>query len=133
MAMTGDPRPTTWTGVSLSVVVPSPNCPYVLFPQHCTPPLTRAHVWWCPAAITVTPDVSPTTSTGLLRSVVVPSPSCPSELDPQHFTPPPVVRAHVWYCPADTIETFEDSPGTVTGMFCSCVFPMPSWPYVLSP
>ena len=79
---------TTFTGADLLVVVPSPSAPYVLKPQHFTPPFTiSAHTWDASsenanaAETAVTPRNGlesvelVTTSTGVDRSVVVPSPN----------------------------------------------------------
>jgi len=96
--MTSDypPKPTTETGVSLSVVVPSPSWPSAFQPQHFTVPLlVSAHVWSPPALTLVAPLERPLTDTGVSLSFVVPSPSSPSAFQPQHFTAPPLVRAHV--------------------------------------
>ncbi len=77
-------KPLTFTGVLLSVVVPLPNWPSLLWPQHFTPPaVVRAQVWPPPADTAATPLVRPLTSTGVLLPA------------PQHFTPPAVVIAHV--------------------------------------
>jgi hypothetical protein len=64
-------------GVVFDEFVPSPNCPKVLFPQHCAAPLITAQVAPAPTATSVTPDVAPKTATGANRVVVVPSPSWP--------------------------------------------------------
>ena len=70
-------RPVTATGVDVPVVVPFPNCPVLLLPQHLTaPPVTIAHVWLSPAVIDVAP-VRPVTATGVAESVVVPFPNSP--------------------------------------------------------
>ena len=55
---------TTSTGVWRSRVVPSPNWPFSLFPQHLTPPLARAHACPKPTAMAVTP-LKPATSVGV--------------------------------------------------------------------
>src|SRR5262245_51662555 len=71
-------RPLTSTGVSRSVVVPSPSCPRLLLPQHLTPPaLVSAQLYPPPAVTAATPLVRPVTSTGVSRSIVVPSPIPP--------------------------------------------------------
>src|SRR5437867_2813251 len=90
------PKPTTATGLWRWVFVPSPSSPYVLSPQHLTPPaLVSAQVWNSPAATALTPLARPKTSTGVWRSVVVPSPSMPNPLSPQHLAAPALVVAHV--------------------------------------
>ena len=73
--------PDTAVGVFLWMVVPSPRCPYVLSPQHVRAPVaSRAHVWYRPAVMAVTPLESPVTGVGVSWLVVVPSPSCPYPL-----------------------------------------------------
>src|SRR3990172_4443044 len=89
IALTPLARPETSTGTLRSVVVPSPSHPYMLLPQHLTPPaLVSAQVELQPTVIAVTPLVGPTTSTGRLLSAFEPSPSLPYRLSPQHLTPP---------------------------------------------
>src|SRR5688572_29934565 len=51
------PKPTTFTGAELWLIVPSPNCPRSLMPQHWTPPFTTAQECSCPTATAVTPLV----------------------------------------------------------------------------
>ena len=71
------------TGIERFVVVPSPSWPDELRPQQRTaPPDRRAHVWYAPAAMLVTPDSgSPpgdtSTTTGTDDEARVPSPSWP--------------------------------------------------------
>jgi hypothetical protein len=73
--VTPDDKPTTDTGVNEELVVPSPNSPCELLPQHFSAPSATAHVEFSPAVIAVTPLVSPVTCTGELESVLVPSPN----------------------------------------------------------
>ena len=81
----------TVTGVELSVVEPSPSCPYALFPQHLPWRVlfeTKAQLWGpAPTATEVAVEI-PDTVTGVVLFVVVPLPSCPILLLPQHFTIP---------------------------------------------
>lgn len=73
-------RPETATGRSLVLVVPSPNYPYSLSPQHLTASVSvSAQLWSPPAAIAFTPLTRPETSTGIELLVVVPSPSSPRQ------------------------------------------------------
>ena len=66
----------TTTGVRRLVVVLSPSWPYVLAPQHLTPPaVVRAHVCTQPAPTAATPLLRSLTATGVKRVVVVLSPS----------------------------------------------------------
>ena len=73
-------------GVSESIVVPSPNWPYSLSPQHITDPLSsRAQVCRIPSARSVAyRSVGRVTSAGRYPLLSVPSPSCPNALYPQH-------------------------------------------------
>src|SRR5690242_4959422 len=97
MALTPLASPLTATGVGRLSVVPSPDWPCWLAPQHLTsPPAPTAQVWASPAVIAVTPLDSPLTATDVRRSVLVPSPSWPALFAPQHLTSPPAVTAHVW-------------------------------------
>jgi hypothetical protein len=74
--MTPVDRALAATGVSRSVVVPSPSCPKALAPQHTIPPpLVTAQVWNTPVATAVTPLDRPLNATGVNRFAVVPSPS----------------------------------------------------------
>src|SRR3989344_2532758 len=93
------PRPETWTGTFLLVIVPSPSWPLTLFPQLRTVPSDlRARVWVPPAATAVTPEPlpRPETSTGADLLVVVPSPIWPLPLNPQARTVPSDLRAREW-------------------------------------
>jgi hypothetical protein len=70
-------KPDTATGVNRFVVVPSPNSPKLLRPQHFTdPPDNSAHEWYWPV-VTAVASVIPDTATGFRRAVVDPSPSSP--------------------------------------------------------
>ena len=92
------------SGVARPVVVPSPNCPDVLSPQHATVPFDfNTHANHCPAMIWVAP-VNPITCTGRVLFVVVPSPNCFLLLRPQHQTVPSVLTPHVNESPAATRE-----------------------------
>ena len=128
--------PTTRTldGNGRVPIVPSPSSPSLFSPQHSTPTLvTIAQVWFCPAAIAVTPLVRPVTSTGVRRCVVVPSPSCPLVLRPQHLTPPAVVSAQVCERPAVTAAMPLVRPVTTTGASRCETVPSPSCPFRFSP
>src|SRR5947207_2019954 len=103
IALTPLARPTTSTGVLLSVVVPIPSWPVAFQPQHFRPPpLVRAQECSPPTAIPLTPFSRPATSTGTPLLAVVPWPSWPFMLAPQHFAPPPVVTTQVWSLTAMT-------------------------------
>ena len=68
----------TSTGVHLSVIELSPSWPYILHPQHLSPPvLVTAQVCLIPAAMVLSPLLRPLTSTGVELSLVVPLPSWP--------------------------------------------------------
>ena len=122
--------PVTSTGVSRSVVDPSPNSPTPLLPQHLTPPVVvRAQVWRFPAAMAAAPLLRPVTSTGVrLANVVVPFPNAPLLFLPQHFTPPAMVRAQVCWVPKETAVTPLVRPDTFTGVELLEVVPLPSEP-----
>src|SRR5207248_5700297 len=82
------------------VVLPLPNCPDALSPQHLAAPLAKsAHEWFPPAAI-ATAVMNPLTTTGVDASVVVPFPNSPFPLLPQHFAVPLAKSAHAWFPPA---------------------------------
>jgi hypothetical protein len=60
MEMTPLDNPLTFTGVSLSSVVPLPNCPAMFQPQHTAPPFAvTAQEWKLPVAMALAPLVSP--------------------------------------------------------------------------
>src|ERR1041384_1259264 len=80
-------RPPTVTGMSRSVVAPSPSWPDAFLPQRALLSARIAHVWNSPAA-TATALVRPKTITGVGRVVVVPSPSWPLLFKPQQRTVP---------------------------------------------
>ena len=68
-------RPLTTTGVDELVVVPFPNWPSPLLPQHLAVPFANnAHEWPSPAEI-ATALVRPLTTTGVDELVVVPFPN----------------------------------------------------------
>jgi hypothetical protein len=78
IALTTDDRPKTFTGVVLDVLVPSPNSPLPLFPQHFAPPASKvAQACKFPTLTDFTPELRPLTAVGVLRLVVVPSPIWP--------------------------------------------------------
>ena len=69
------PDTATSTGTEEPAVVPFPNWPSALLPQHLTvPPDNNAHEWYQPAD-TAVPVVIPDTATGTDESVVVPFPN----------------------------------------------------------
>ncbi len=134
IACTPLPRSTTSTGVGRLVVLPSPNWPDPLRPQHLTPPPTVSEqVCPPPAAMACMPLARPTTSTGVLRLVVVPSPNWPDPLPPQHLTPPPMVSAQVCPSPAAMACMPLARPTTSTGVSRLVVLPSPNWPAPLPP
>src|SRR5439155_9941770 len=73
------------------------------------------------------------TSVGVQRSVVVPSPIWPRLFFPQHLIDAAVVRAHVWYPPAEIAATPDVRPLTSTGSARAVVVPSPSWPKSFAP
>jgi hypothetical protein len=83
----------TFTAVFEAVVVPSPNCPAALAPQHQSDlSSVTAQVWVFEVATATAPlsgvrsDLR--TATGEFLTVVELSPSCPLVFEPQHQTPP---------------------------------------------
>jgi len=126
---TPDDKPDTPMGVDRFVVVPSPNWPAPLLPQHRTAPdPNTAHECDHPAETDATPDDKPDTPTGVNRLVVVPSPNWPSALTPQHRTAPATNTAHECERPTETDATPDDKPHTVTGVNRLVVVPSPNWP-----
>ena len=85
----------TLTGVSVSVVLPSPSWPWLFRPQARTWPLVvRATLWSQPARteVILVPAGS-LTLTGVSLLVSVPLPSCPVTLLPQPRRVPPAAAA----------------------------------------
>src|SRR5262249_10242807 len=103
------PIPTTATGATRDVVVPSPSEPRLLFPQQSTWPVSRSAQLPPPSlASCVTFDsvpLPPTRTTGsgygahgnsphVAGPPVVPLPSSSRKLSPQQSTPPALVSTH---------------------------------------
>src|SRR5262245_12437938 len=79
-------KPPTCTGVDLSPLVPSPNCPKLFFPQaHAVPSALMARLWELPPEIATT-SVKPVARTTTFRCVVLPSPRFPNPLYPHPHT-----------------------------------------------
>ncbi len=95
IAVTPEVRPATCIGEELSVVVPLPNWPFELLPQHFAAPDTTAQAWPVLAAMAVTLDVRPVTWVAEDLEFVVASPSCPELLLPQHFAAPDIIAQAV--------------------------------------
>ena len=84
-------------GSIVPMLLPNPNCPLLLSPQHFTEPSSRmAQVCQPPAEMATAVRPEPR-STGVVDGAVVvvviewdapPSPNCPCQSDPQHFTEP---------------------------------------------
>ena len=141
-----EPDTRTCTGLSRSVVVPSPSRPPLkppppLAPQQRTvPPVSSAQVCSTPADTCCTPV---RTCTGFRRFVVVPSPSCPSTFRPQHRRVASRRSAQVCRLPAEICVTssstllpcVEPDARTCTGLSrpASRVVPSPSCPPPLRP
>ena len=121
--------PETPTGVEESVAVPSPICPYALYPQHLNAPVSSvAHVLQYPVATAFAFEI-PETVTGLVRLVVVPSPSAPFGFSPQHFTSlVDATTRQLCASPAEIVRTSEEKPDTVVGLLRLVVVPSPSCP-----
>ena len=75
--------PDTSTGVSRSVVVPSPTWPSMLGPQQWASPAMVSPQLNDPPGLSEVKLRPPETRTGVSRLVVVPSPSWPSGFSPQ--------------------------------------------------
>ena len=104
------------TGVLELVLLPLPNWPQVLSPQHRTVPPPRSAQLWChhPAVTPVAP-VIPLTAAGVVLFAVVPFPSCPNWPCPQHWTVPFPSSAQECRHPALT-STAPVIPTTCTGV-----------------
>jgi hypothetical protein len=95
------------TGIDELVVVPSPNCPELLLPQHLTKPSAKtAQEWDDPVATNFAVEIL-LTDTGLEEVVVVPFPSAPLVPAPQHFTEPSANTAHELFEPTERETAFE--------------------------
>lgn len=119
--------------LGLRLLLPLPNCPLELPPQHLTaPPVTLAQVWLPPAAKAWAPAIVGT-STGLLRAVVVPSPNCRELFEPQHHTLPSAI-AQVWEpFAARAVTPSRPTTSTASGVGLALVLPFPSWPWSFCP
>jgi len=121
------------TGVEESVLVPFPNWPQSLMPQHRTVVSPRSAQLWCHhPAVTATAPLIPLTVTWIVEPLVVPFPSCPNWFCPQQWTVPLPRSAQVWSHPALT-ATAPAMPATCTGVAAVVVVPLPSCPDSLSP
>src|SRR5437588_260262 len=100
MIATAVVKPLTTTGVDDFVVVPLPNWPDPLPPQHLAQPSASSAHEWLPPAVIATALVRPLTATGIDELVVAPLPNCPEALEPQHLTVPLASSAHEWLPPA---------------------------------
>src|SRR5262245_32519203 len=87
-AFTRLPRVGPGVGVGEEVLVPLPNSPFWLSPQHRIWPATRAQVWLWPALRSDTEPLMPVTSTGTFERAPVgsPLPSWPRAFSPQQLT-----------------------------------------------
>src|SRR5215218_2201472 len=113
------------------ILVPSPNAPERLLPQHHnSPPARMPQVCTFPA-LTLVQSVAVPMRTGAVRGVVDPSPSCPSPFVPQHHSSPLWI-AQVCATPALTDVHPKVTPTRITGDGVAAVG-APSWPDVLSP
>jgi hypothetical protein len=127
------PGPPIVTGVVELVLVPLPNWPHWLSPQHRTVPPPRSAQLWChhPAVTPIAP-VMPLTGTGVVLVAVLPFPSCPNWPCPQHWIVPFPRSAQVCRHPALT-STAPVSPVTCTGVVAAVVVPLPNCPKSFSP
>ena len=123
------------------MVVPSPICPSVLFPQHTLLLSSRIEqAWSLPISIDIA--VRPDGSEAYLISesngfgdVVVPSPNWPTSFSPQQATLPLSNSAQVVESPI-AIATNERFGGRIVigvGSSLSAIVPSPSWPSPFRP
>ena len=77
-------------------MVPFPNCPELLLPQHLAVPSANNAQDWEPPDEIATADARPLTTTGIDDCVVVPFPNCPEPLAPQHLAVPFANDAQDW-------------------------------------
>jgi hypothetical protein len=133
MAMTSV-RSGTSSGEGLLIAVPSPSCPFSLFPQHHTrSSSSSAHACRPRAAIDRTPAVRPMTGLGRRVPAAAPlSPSWPASSAPQQTTVPSLRNAHEKSSPAATALAFA-KPATGVGMERLAPPPSPSWPVSSAP
>src|SRR3990172_12358551 len=96
---THNTRPLTWTGILLSVFVPSPNCPRSFNPHAQTVQSDFTARLWTPAAM-ATASLMPLTWKGILLSLLVPSPNCPELFHPHAQTVPSDFTARLCSAPA---------------------------------
>src|SRR4051812_30853774 len=99
----------TCTATVRVCVVPSPNLPELLKPQHHSDPVEAdadvpwiPQVWTCPADTAIHAEPPGATTVGTVRTEVSLTPSCPSRFRPQQYSAPDVRVAHEWYEPAVT-------------------------------
>ncbi len=125
-------RPVTTTGICELMVVPLPNRPESLLPQHLAVPLEgRAHVWLAPAVMAMAP-LRKATTTGIDELTMVPLPNWPELLAPQHLAVPSESKAHVW-AQAAVMAVAPLRPVTTTGICELMVVPLPNRPELLAP
>jgi hypothetical protein len=105
-------RPPTATGAEFPGLLPPPNCPDVLSPQHRTLLSdSRAHAWPAPTVTEVALKIPGTVcGTALLNRPV--NPSWPCSLSPQQRTVPLDSAAHVKNSPAASETTRLQDPET---------------------
>src|SRR5439155_22999958 len=117
------------------MVVPLPNWPWALAPQHLVvPSASNAHVWFSPA-LSATALARPVTTTGVDVLVVVPLPNWPKALAPQHLAVPFPSNAHEWLPPAPiaTAVGRAAKPLSATGVDAFVVVMFPNSPEPLTP
>src|SRR3989344_4588787 len=137
MLVTPDVNPSACTGTFELLVVPFPNWPFALLPQHLATPDVTAQAKETPVPAPtprlLTPDVRPETCTGTEELRFPPFPNVPSPLLPQHVTAPAVDSAHACAEPSDTLRIPEVNPETCCGTTASTFVPFPSWPEKFNP
>src|SRR5688500_18515801 len=88
--------PATATGVADDVVVPSPNCPYQLRPQHHAAPVdvSRPQLWW--VAVLIALKVRPPGTGSGDSAMLSPGAGWFRKRFPQHHAAPAASSAQVW-------------------------------------
>ena len=111
----------------ISLVLPYPNCPLSLAPQHFRLESSRIAQVCAPPEETATVFPPVVTEAGeLLDEGVDPIPSCPLELLPQQLTLQSSRTAQVCCPPADTASTLLPLKSTGTGLLLWELDPSPS-------
>lgn len=120
----------TGTGLKRDTFVPSPSWPWLLSPQHHTPPSDTAQLESAPACTEVAGGRL--TRDGSATRPVTPRPNWPSALKPQHTASPVVSSAHPKFAPRLSAVA-SVSPVTGIGVVVRDSTPIPRAPNAPSP